>query len=91
MTLILASRSNDARFPAPNPLPFPLPVPQFELISYKSEWLSQAEQYKMFQALYQMGVFVSRSTAGFVPLEKMWILSVLQVNMLCTHSPTKNK
>lgn len=33
----------------------------------------------MFQALYQIGVFVSRSSCGYAPIERMWILAVLQV------------
>ncbi|XP_034237783.1 battenin-like isoform X3 [Thrips palmi] len=50
----------------------------YELIRYESEWLTQAQQYKMFQALYQIGVFVSRTSGGYVPMERTWILAVLQ-------------
>lgn len=52
---------------------------QYELIRYDSEWLTQAQQYKMFQALYQIGVFISRTSGGYVPMERTWILAVLQV------------
>ncbi|KAK3927053.1 Battenin, partial [Frankliniella fusca] len=50
----------------------------FELIQYDVEGLSPAQQYKMFQALYQIGVFVSRTSGGYVPIERMWILAALQ-------------
>lgn len=50
----------------------------YELIRYDVEGLSPAQQYKMFQALYQIGVFVSRSSGGYMPIDRMWILAMLQ-------------
>lgn len=50
----------------------------YELLRYETEWLSLSQQYKMFQALYQVGVLVSRTSGGLVPVDRMWILAVLQ-------------
>lgn len=50
----------------------------YELIRHESAWLSQAQQYKMFQALYQIGSFVSRTSGGYVTMERTWILAALQ-------------
>ncbi|KAK3927679.1 Battenin [Frankliniella fusca] len=49
----------------------------FELIHYddQEQW---AFQYKVFQSVYQVGVFLSRSSGSFFHIEKIWILSVLQ-------------
>lgn len=56
----------------------------FELIHYKMDSpitgapLDNADQYKIFQVAYQVGVFLSRSSGSFFHIEKIWILSALQ-------------
>ncbi|XP_050531536.1 battenin [Daktulosphaira vitifoliae] len=50
----------------------------FELIYFKNISFSHNEQYRWYQVLYQVGVFISRSTVSFFPIEKLWILALLQ-------------
>lgn len=52
---------------------------QFELVYFEKIWLTHAEQYRWYQVLYQLGVFVSRTSVNLFPIEKIWILTVLQV------------
>lgn len=52
---------------------------QFELVYFDNIWLTHSEQYRWYQVLYQLGVFVSRTSVNLFPIEKIWILSILQV------------
>ncbi|XP_050438962.1 battenin [Adelges cooleyi] len=55
----------------------------FELVYFRNIWLTHAEQYRWYQVLYQVGVFVSRSTVSLFPIEKLWILAILQgINLI---------
>ncbi|KAM7386115.1 hypothetical protein PAMA_008974 [Pampus argenteus] len=50
-----------------------------ELLYFPKFFLSHAEQYRWYQTLYQVGVFVSRSSLFCVKIRKLWALSLLQV------------
>ncbi|KNC87137.1 hypothetical protein SARC_00720 [Sphaeroforma arctica JP610] len=41
--------------------------------------LTKQHQYVLFQAMYQMGVFISRSSVPWITIERTWILAVLQI------------
>ncbi|XP_064631993.1 battenin-like isoform X2 [Lineus longissimus] len=50
-----------------------------ELLYFPNEtWLSQNEQYRWYQVIYQLGVFFSRSSVNLVKINKLWILPILQ-------------
>ncbi|XP_061761976.1 battenin isoform X1 [Nerophis ophidion] len=50
-----------------------------ELLYFPRFFLSHAEQYRWYQTLYQVGVFVSRSSLSCVKIRKLWGLAALQV------------
>lgn len=52
---------------------------QYELIEFDGIWLTHAEQYRWLQVDYQIGVFISRSSVNLIAINKIWIMSVLQV------------
>lgn len=52
---------------------------QFELVYFENIWLTHAEQYRWYQVIYQLGVFISRTSVNIFPIEKIWILTILQV------------
>lgn len=52
---------------------------QYELIEFNGIWLTHAQQYRWLQVDYQIGVFISRSSVNLISINKIWILSVLQV------------
>ena len=54
----------------------------FELLYYKISWLNQAEQYRWFQVDYQIGVFLSRSSAGIFRIKKLYIPVIIQWSIL---------
>lgn len=59
---------------------------QFELIYFDDIFITQAEQYRWYQVLYQVGVFISRSSINVVKINAIWVLAVLQVrsyNRVC--------
>lgn len=49
----------------------------FELL-YFPDTIDHKKQYRWYQTLYQLGVFVSRSSVQFFQMEKLWMLPVLQ-------------
>ncbi|XP_037545246.1 battenin [Nematolebias whitei] len=49
-----------------------------ELLFFQNFFLSHAEQYRWYQVLYQVGVFVSRSSLCCMKIRKLWIFSLLQ-------------
>ncbi|XP_058462301.1 battenin [Malaya genurostris] len=51
----------------------------FELVYFPNEFLDQSEQYRWYQVLYQVGVFVSRSSVNIVHIRHVWIMAVLQL------------
>ena len=57
----------------------------FELLYYKISWLNQAEQYRWFQVDYQIGVFISRSSAAIFRIKKLYIPVIIQwcILMFC--------
>ncbi|XP_041094764.1 battenin isoform X2 [Polyodon spathula] len=55
----------------------------FELLYFPKSNLKHSEQYRWYQTLYQLGVFISRSSVNCVQIKKIWILAGLQcVNAL---------
>lgn len=53
----------------------------FELITFAS-WIPINEQYRWYQLLYQIGVFISRSSVNLIHIRKLWIFAVLQVETI---------
>ncbi|XP_062520770.1 battenin-like isoform X2 [Corticium candelabrum] len=51
-----------------------------ELLTYSQcvSWIGHKAQYRWFQTLYQTGVFISRSSVNVFPIDKIWLLSLLQ-------------
>uniref|UniRef100_A0A336KKH1 CSON005562 protein n=1 Tax=Culicoides sonorensis TaxID=179676 RepID=A0A336KKH1_CULSO len=55
----------------------------FELIYFPKIWLSKADQYRWFQATYQISVFISRSSINLINFKAVWLLAVLQsINLI---------
>lgn len=50
----------------------------FELVYFEKIWLTHSEQYRWYQVIYQLGVFTSRTSASLFPIEKIWIMTILQ-------------
>ncbi|CAD5124405.1 unnamed protein product [Dimorphilus gyrociliatus] len=54
----------------------------FELLQFHSK-LTFSEQYRWYQALYQAGVFISRSSVNLIRIRYLWLMPVLQtVNLV---------
>jgi battenin len=51
---------------------------QFELVTFKNIFITKEEQYRAFQIIYQVGVFVSRSSVNIIQIRKTWIMSIIQ-------------
>ncbi|MBN3307081.1 CLN3 protein, partial [Amia calva] len=49
-----------------------------ELLYFPNFFLKHSEQYRWYQTLYQVGVFVSRSSLLCVQIQRVWILALLQ-------------
>ncbi|CAH0777583.1 unnamed protein product [Bemisia tabaci] len=50
----------------------------FELLYFRNIWLTHNDQYRWYQVLYQIGVFISRSSLTFVKFNQLWLFAVLQ-------------
>lgn len=50
----------------------------FELVIFKNIFLTKEEQYRAFQIIYQVGVFVSRSSVNLIQIRRTWIMSIVQ-------------
>uniref|UniRef100_H3A2N1 Battenin n=1 Tax=Latimeria chalumnae TaxID=7897 RepID=H3A2N1_LATCH len=54
-----------------------------ELFYFRNTSLKHSEQYRWYQTLYQLGVFVSRSSVKCLQIRKIWLLALLQgINMV---------
>nr|CAD7444752.1 unnamed protein product [Timema bartmani] len=55
---------------------------QFEMIDFHNNniGLSHSEQYRWLQVLYQVGVFVSRSSVNIIKIHQIWLMCLLQVS-----------
>lgn len=51
----------------------------FELLYFPNYYLTHGDQYRWYQATYQFGVFMSRSSAQWIRISRTWILALLQV------------
>ena len=51
----------------------------FELLYYNDACFDQDVQYRLYQMLYQVGVFVSRSSISLFRIRYLWVMSFLQV------------
>lgn len=49
-----------------------------ELIQFDNIWLTHGDQYRWFQADYQIGVFISRSSVNLITIDKLWLMALLQ-------------
>lgn len=49
-----------------------------ELLIFSHSVFYHDEQYRSYQAEYQLGVLISRSSISLVQIDKIWILAVLQ-------------
>ncbi|XP_014457025.1 battenin isoform X1 [Alligator mississippiensis] len=55
----------------------------FELLYFPRSRLTHPQQYRWYQLLYQLGVFISRSSLRCVQLRATWVLALLQcVNLV---------
>lgn len=50
----------------------------FELTYFPNIWLTHSEQYRWLQVVYQIGVFLSRSSVNLFVVHKLWLLAVFQ-------------
>nr|CAD7403702.1 unnamed protein product [Timema poppensis] len=52
----------------------------FEMIDFHNNniGLSHSEQYRWLQVLYQVGVFVSRSSVNIIKIHQIWLMCLLQ-------------
>ncbi|KAL0275156.1 UNVERIFIED_CONTAM: hypothetical protein PYX00_003106 [Menopon gallinae] len=50
----------------------------FDKIVFLNTTMSPHSQYRWYNAMYQIGVFVSRSSVTWVHFKKIWIMSLLQ-------------
>ena len=51
----------------------------FELLYYKDTCFDQNVQYRLYQTLYQTGVFLSRSSTSVFRIRFLWAMSFLQI------------
>lgn len=49
-----------------------------DVIYFPHIWLDQASQYRWLQVIYQVGVFVSRSSLSCFQTNQIWLMSILQ-------------
>ncbi|XP_060758003.1 battenin isoform X2 [Neoarius graeffei] len=49
-----------------------------ELLFFPASSLSHAEQYRWYQTLYQIGVFISRSSLYCLKIRRIWVFPLLQ-------------
>lgn len=51
----------------------------FELLYFPQSGLSHSGQYRWYSVLYQIGVFVSRSSMNLVKINNIWLIALLQL------------
>lgn len=55
----------------------------YELVQFDNIWLDSKAQYRWLHTVYQVGVFISRSSTTFITFDKIWPMTVFQfVNVL---------
>lgn len=55
----------------------------FELIYFQGIWLDHHNQYRWFQVVYQLGVFLSRSSVNLFRVNSIWLLAGFQfINLI---------
>ncbi|KAK6626469.1 hypothetical protein RUM44_008942 [Polyplax serrata] len=50
----------------------------FDKLNFQNSSMTKESQFRWFNVMYQVGVFVSRSSVTWVHFEKIWIMAVLQ-------------
>ncbi|CAH8592257.1 unnamed protein product [Heterobilharzia americana] len=50
----------------------------FELLYFENSHLTAPEQYRWYQVVYQLGVFISRSSVSIIQIRTTWPMSLLQ-------------
>lgn len=53
-------------------------ISQLEIIYFKNIWLDHQSQYRWLQVVYQIGVFVSRSSGNLLSFHNIWWMSIWQ-------------
>ena len=49
-----------------------------ELMYFTNTSIPRSQQYAWYQTMYQLGVFISRSSVQIIEIHKLWILPILQ-------------
>eukprot|EP00128_Syssomonas_multiformis_P004453 Colp12_sorted_trinity150504_noHs@32853 len=52
-----------------------------EHIFWDDMFLSHSGQYRWYQAIYQIGVFISRSSVNIVQIKRLWLPAVIQIGL----------
>lgn len=60
----------------------------YEHIVWEDEFISKPTQYRVYQTLYQFGVFFSRSSVNILPVKRIWVPAALQVQLRVLHVPS---
>eukprot|EP00048_Salpingoeca_helianthica_P000435 m.41501 g.41501 ORF g.41501 m.41501 type:complete len:452 (+) comp10511_c0_seq3:151-1506(+) len=50
----------------------------YENVYWNNEFIDKGTQYRVFQTLYRLGVFISRSTRGLYAINRVWIPAALE-------------
>ncbi|KAI1290070.1 Battenin [Halotydeus destructor] len=50
----------------------------FELVYFPDAFIEHKSQYRIYNLVYQLGVFISRSSLSFFEINKLWTLPILQ-------------
>lgn len=50
----------------------------FELIVFKNIFLTREQQYHWYQVIYQVGVFVARSSVNIIQIRHTWVMALVQ-------------
>ncbi|XP_033114479.1 battenin-like [Anneissia japonica] len=54
----------------------------FELLYFPAlSWLNHDDQYRWYQLVYQVGVFISRSSIALFSIKQLWLFPVLQCSV----------
>lgn len=51
---------------------------KFELIVFENISLTKEQQYHWFQVIYQVGVFIARSSVNIFKIKQTWIMAYIQ-------------
>ncbi|KAJ6233491.1 battenin [Anaeramoeba flamelloides] len=49
------------------------------VLKWEGKWIKKGDYYRIFQVIYQVGVFISRSSIKFIKIHRVWIMALIQV------------